>query len=133
MPSAGYQLFKINFAPSAQKVFLVFSFVCHVSAFCSLSQFISMLFRGLLLTDADCQRIPPPRHGSVTFRHGHNFSSVAQFACNHGYKLNDGDIEQVCLLNSTWSGRTPRCQGKGRHLFLWFICASCVGHLETFY
>lgn len=51
-----------------------------------------------------------PAHGS---RLGNEFKikSLLRFSCEMGYTLM-GSTERTCLLNGSWSGVQPTCEGK---------------------
>jgi len=51
-----------------------------------------------------------PAHGS---RLGDEFKtkSLLRFSCEMGYQLR-GSAERTCLLNGSWSGVQPVCEGK---------------------
>ena len=36
-------------------------------------------------------------------------NSTAEYSCNDGYKLNQGDVKRICQAGGIWSGEGPQC------------------------
>ena len=36
-------------------------------------------------------------------------NSTAEYSCNGGYKLDNGDAKRICQAEGTWSGEAPQC------------------------
>ena len=36
-------------------------------------------------------------------------NSTAEYSCNEGYRLDNGDTERTCQAEGTWSGEAPQC------------------------
>lgn len=68
-----------------------------------------------------CPYPPFPSHGTFYFRSIKNpdplqYKHYIQYACYPGYTLTNGDVYSYCQHNGQWSGQTPLCLGKKRHI-----------------
>lgn len=72
--------------------------------------FTSCLFLSFLQhIVVECGELSAPANGSVDLTNGTVFGSKVTYACNTGYIL-EGNGEQVCQANASWSGTQPTCQ-----------------------
>jgi hypothetical protein len=60
-----------------------------------------MFFLHFLTYLSDCGSISQPMDGSVSLTNNTVYQSVAQFACNNGYKLS-GPISRTCSISGSW-------------------------------
>ncbi|XP_038067159.1 sushi, von Willebrand factor type A, EGF and pentraxin domain-containing protein 1-like [Patiria miniata] len=52
--------------------------------------------------------VPSIQNGTAAFS-GHQYLDKVSYNCDRGFRL-EGDTEQNCLANATWSGETPLCK-----------------------
>ena len=63
----------------------------------------------VLFTELNCASLEKPTNGWKSTET--NFvDTIVQFGCYLGYKL-EGSTSVKCLVNQTWSGKTPTCEG----------------------
>ncbi|KAK7079301.1 hypothetical protein SK128_011484 [Halocaridina rubra] len=55
-----------------------------------------------------CHDLPPLQNGHIIY-YGSGIASRAEYVCDNGYKLTDGDFELLCELDKSWSGTIPTC------------------------
>ena len=57
----------------------------------------------------ECGRLPNPLNGRVSVT-GIDFGSVANYTCNEGFSLLQGDARRTCGPDGGWSGNEPTCR-----------------------
>lgn len=77
------------------------------------------------LEGGDCRLLTNPVGGSVALS-GTAVGSRAEYSCNEGYNLSEGDKLRFCLETLHWSGEEAACEGMSLYdvimaVLLWFI------------
>ena len=60
-------------------------------------------------TAVECGRLRNPLNGHVRVT-GIDFGSVANYTCNEGFSLLQGDAKRTCGPDGGWSGNEPTCR-----------------------
>ena len=59
----------------------------------------------------DCGSLEDPDNGQVDFSNT-TFESTANYTCNMGYRLSNGNTSRTCEATEEWSGDPPSCECK---------------------
>ena len=65
---------------------------------------------GFFCTEVLCPFVASPINGNATTT-GKKPGDNVTYTCNEGYDL-VGEADQTCLINGSWSGLSPSCNGK---------------------
>ena len=78
--------------------------------YCVATQFASMYnFLCLYYTDVNCSSLDDPLNGHVELSNT-TVGSTANYTCNQGYILSNGNSTRTCEANGVWSGSPPSCE-----------------------
>ena len=56
----------------------------------------------------NCPELFPPENGAVSYS-SDDTMSIAEYTCNTGYSLIDGDVKRFCNNDGKWNGTAPSC------------------------
>ena len=66
----------------------------------------------------DCGTLEDLDNGQVEFSNT-TFESTANYTCDLGYRLSNGNITRTCEANGNWSGDPPSCERAWlKHMYL---------------
>ena len=68
-----------------------------------------------------CPNLSAPENGAITYsENAVGFVRRADYACNSGFQMSDGDTVRTCVSASgssgEWTGTAPTCEGKNYSL-----------------
>jgi Sushi repeat (SCR repeat) len=65
------------------------------------------------ISDVDCGKISTVPNGALKYLNDTTFVfSEVEFSCVRNYRLVGGAPRRICKEDGSWSGTTPRCEGK---------------------
>ena len=87
-----------------------------------LSHFLVLHFSNskfiLYISAIECGDPGTPRNAVRRLTQGFTYGSSVYYQCNEGYLL-EGQANRQCLINGSWSGELPKCEGTCAIRLLW--------------